>query len=45
MFNKAIAHLRYFLGGHRPSETGILALIKFFLILPSKKYTKDGINS
>lgn len=24
MFYKVIAHLRYFLGGHRPSETSIL---------------------
>ena len=26
MFCKAIAHPRYFLGGHRPSETSILTI-------------------
>jgi len=26
MFRKAIAHPRYFLGGHRPSETSILTI-------------------
>ena len=27
MFCKAIAHPRYFLGGHRPSETSILTIL------------------
>ena len=29
MFYKAIAHPRYFLGGHRPSETSILTILDF----------------
>jgi len=36
MFYKAIAHLRYFLGGHRPSETSILtnlSIYKSFMLL------------
>jgi hypothetical protein len=41
---KLYAHPRYFLGGHRPSETGILTFINFSLFLISKKYTKDGVN-
>ena len=28
MFEKAVAHLRYFLGGHRPSETSILTQLQ-----------------
>jgi len=27
MLHKVIAHPRYFLGGHRPSETSILAIL------------------
>jgi len=41
---KLYAHPRYFLGGHRPSETGILTFINFCLFLISKKYTKDGLT-
>jgi len=28
MFQKVIAHPRYFLGGHRPSETSILTSLE-----------------
>jgi len=27
MFRKVIAHPRYFIGGHRPSETSILTIL------------------
>lgn len=38
MLHKAIAHPRYFLGGHRPSETSILAILDYFhIVSPSLK--------
>ena len=30
-FYKIFEHLRYFLGGHRPSETSILTVWSFFI--------------
>ena len=33
MLHKVIAHPRYFLGGHRPSETSILAILGVYRII------------
>ena len=32
-FYKIFEHLRYFLGGHRPSETSILAILGVYRII------------
>jgi len=46
MFYKVIAHLRYFLGGHRPSETSILANLNkiLHLIYPKLKILIFMVN-
>ena len=36
MLYKVIAHPRYFLGGHRPSETSILTTWSFFRLVNFK---------
>jgi len=36
MFHKVIAHPRYFLGGHRPSETSILTSLSLYHLVGSK---------
>jgi len=33
MFRKAIAHPRYFIGGHRPSETSILTSLNILAFI------------
>ena len=40
MFRKAIAHPRYFLGGHRPSETSILKISNINLVILVKNTYK-----
>jgi hypothetical protein len=44
MFRKVFAHPRYFLGGHRPSETSILTSLDMesFFIPSAKDYSKHG---
>ena len=48
MFYKAIAHLRYFLGGHRPSETSILTNLsdnRTYNSLSAKDFNSHGQRS
>jgi hypothetical protein len=48
MFYKAIAHPRYFLGGHRPSETSILTNLSSYIsftLLSAKDLSIHGQRS
>ena len=44
MLQKVVAHPRYFLGGHRPSETSILTILNLtynkFLILDFNSHSR-----